>query len=143
RASAKATCPWCHGTLHGAAFSSRGFVPPDVAGFLGWEATAPGTCQLLLRSRKPASAPDGELRALHRLAERRRGRALRWSPARALRVRGGRPLRAHLVQRAARADPEGAFWASGSAGRRASQLRPARPSVTAWRRGFRIAVVAR
>src|SRR2546426_170276 len=23
--------PLCHGTLHGAAFSSRGFVPPDVA----------------------------------------------------------------------------------------------------------------
>src|SRR3989442_1445018 len=87
RASAKATCPWCHGTLHGAAFSSRGFVPPDVAGastpsssserpvlclLVGFgvvpvesassyvrEATAPGTCQLLLRSRKPASAPDG------------------------------------------------------------------------------------
>src|SRR2546425_1032178 len=34
RASAKATCPWCHGTLHGAAYSLRGFVPPDVAGFL-------------------------------------------------------------------------------------------------------------
>src|SRR3989442_11384597 len=83
RASAKATCPWCHGTLHGAAFSSGGFVPPDVAAFLGWEATAPGACQLLLRSRKPASAPDGELRALDRLAELSRGPRLRWSPARA------------------------------------------------------------
>src|SRR5881397_733903 len=62
RASAKATCPWCHGELHGAAISSRGFVPPDVAGprrLRRGKRTAPRTCQLLLGSRKPASAPDG------------------------------------------------------------------------------------
>src|SRR5438094_10574075 len=87
RASAKATCPWCHGTLHGAVFSSRGFGPPEVAGprlhpahpstlFSACQSvsvssrwsprrlrrgkrTAPRTCQLLLGSRKPASAPDG------------------------------------------------------------------------------------
>src|SRR5258708_9015233 len=33
--------------------------PGGVGVVLGAEATAPRTCQLLLRSRKPASAPDG------------------------------------------------------------------------------------